>query len=1622
MVKKGFFFSLDALIATVLIVSVLLVVPTLYISREQNLQPEFFSSDIIDILSTVKLSDINNSEIAALIENSSVTDYNKTITEQVLRYVVNDETEIANELLTLATQGLLPSNFNFGMYIEGYEDAIYMSGNISARQLISSKQMVSGIEKNRSIEGYASRVFLSGFNEMISAVYIYLGGYVGDGLINIKVNLPADVNSVGDLNMEFDSASDFELYINGNFSGRFNITNSTDTSLFADRWNISDEYLTYFSPGENNITFYFNDSSKSYIGGGYIKLNYITSELSIDLNHTQKKIYLPGINGVVNLYDSFYLPGLINNMELLLNVFTNTELYLNIGNSTVVEINSSDFVQNIVINNTHLSNIFPDYDTISRKTIPLRFGVKNVTFNLGGKSDAVLITDRTSSMDDCDVVINCSVPGICDSSPTCHERRDKVAQDSDKQFISEMLNVEGNYVGLVGYGKRANPICSFHEMSNENQSLQSRVDDYYNEWCGHTCISCGIVGAMELLVENKVLYGTTIQSDKNKTEVHIGDSGNVAETKTFDHAINKSKFIKGRITVFGEGLDTDEGYKNCVFLNDNYLGRMCMPTESSGSGLHTCIFPIKKEWLPSVEEERVPTTITTQSDFESGTTTGIDTITYPDNVTISGFWWNSRWPKRRQLYFNMTDVAVNLTDFPLLVVLDQFKINYSITQDNGEDIRFVDADGTVLSHEIEKWDESGESFIWVNIPILDGNSDDDYMYIYYGNESESDGQDVDAVWNSNYLGVWHLDETVDDEQTSGVYSDSSINGNDGSQYKNDDAIGYVGTGQNFDGNSDYIDLPSSDTFLSSENQPITIAAIFNADSIGSGSYANRIMTIHRRSSASSRFALTLGSSDNVRAYIRDLGTVSWPTEISPSEWHYAVITYNGTHFVRYLDGYRDGDPISGSLGTGGSYNAKIGTYSPSSYRFHGIIDELRVMSAAASEEWVFAQNKSFNDNIIIFGDSEDKSAGGDEYMDMGIFLSPVYDSGGTATFELMSWDETLDVGTGITAEIRTGDTPVPDISWDNYDWSGDKYTNSSKESVVQSPARYFQVRVNLTTNNSNVTPILHEVLVNYSVLESSSVNVTVTGANEDDCFGTDGEQDDWDAKDFEIRTWESPTKVYEWSHLEDSTYTLDDGDETLSIAYSSWTDYTTLADIKSGLLTFEAIDVGTSYYDCVFVNDNYIGRIDYQKWSGDNEWQNVTFDVPVFAMNSTSSIIVTITSGTTSGCKLTDSDNDWWQVRKINLTLVYTNVSSVYDRYMSMLVMSDGGANTKIGFDASYGSSTADDEAVEKACKAADEFGIRIYSVAFGDGSDESLMEDVACCDNCDNAYNANNAEDLIEIYRQIADDIIEFQYSAQTANITGNISTELFSDSYLFFNYSPDITLQEHGKLPITFETPVFGNNYTNGSFSIPSGAVVMDSKLTSYSADRWTSLAMIKNQSSVWTNFFNLSEFGDTYTSLGDPYIVNIPKGMISDGENEVIIQTSLGEVNGSVGSHDDRAIITLGLSMGMNYTGIFALAEGCTWDLEYEDDTGAVVSIPSDYYGSQECTYNASTNCNQDYGDDAIDNSFCHMLSQIDFDDDGKLIVKFDSENVEVSTFQIGNIPFMWGPTIFEVRVWG
>ena len=84
------------------------------------------------------------------------------------------------------------------------------------------------------------------------------------------------------------------------------------------------------------------------------------------------------------------------------------------------------------------------------------------------------------------------------------------------------------------------------------------------------------------------------------------------------------------------------------------------------------------------------------------------------------------WLKRVKLVFTNT-VSEELTDFPVLVVLDSERISYTETLDEGQDIRFVDADGTMLPHEIESWNEAGSSYVWVKVPSIPASSSTDTL-------------------------------------------------------------------------------------------------------------------------------------------------------------------------------------------------------------------------------------------------------------------------------------------------------------------------------------------------------------------------------------------------------------------------------------------------------------------------------------------------------------------------------------------------------------------------------------------------------------------------------------------------------------------------------------------------------------------------------------------------------------------------------------------------------------------------------------------------------------------------------------------------------------------------------
>ena len=65
--------------------------------------------------------------------------------------------------------------------------------------------------------------------------------------------------------------------------------------------------------------------------------------------------------------------------------------------------------------------------------------------------------------------------------------------------------------------------------------------------------------------------------------------------------------------------------------------------------------------------------------------------------------------------------AAPLTNFPVLVALSADApagFRYSDCAADGSDLRFADADGNLLPHEVDTWNAAGESLVWVGLPVL----------------------------------------------------------------------------------------------------------------------------------------------------------------------------------------------------------------------------------------------------------------------------------------------------------------------------------------------------------------------------------------------------------------------------------------------------------------------------------------------------------------------------------------------------------------------------------------------------------------------------------------------------------------------------------------------------------------------------------------------------------------------------------------------------------------------------------------------------------------------------------------------------------------------------------------
>jgi hypothetical protein len=123
------------------------------------------------------------------------------------------------------------------------------------------------------------------------------------------------------------------------------------------------------------------------------------------------------------------------------------------------------------------------------------------------------------------------------------------------------------------------------------------------------------------------------------------------------------------------------------------------------------------------------------------------------------------WRHARTLTLDTTpagaDVPDDVANYPLAVILDSARFDFSQARPDGADIRFFDARGRALPHAIEHWDPAAASAaIWVRLDVVEGNSRDQRIEMRWGNPGAADVGDSKAVFRraDGFVGAWHLNE------------------------------------------------------------------------------------------------------------------------------------------------------------------------------------------------------------------------------------------------------------------------------------------------------------------------------------------------------------------------------------------------------------------------------------------------------------------------------------------------------------------------------------------------------------------------------------------------------------------------------------------------------------------------------------------------------------------------------------------------------------------------------------------------------------------------------------------------------------------------------------------------
>lgn len=360
--------------------------------------------------------------------------------------------------------------------------------------------------------------------------------------------------------------------------------------------------------------------------------------------------------------------------------------------------------------------------------------------------------------------------------------------------------------------------------------------------------------------------------------------------------------------------------------------------------------------------------------------------------------------RKAALVIQNGQVASNLTNFPVLInkvtlPTEMLDSDLAVSADSGGgDICFSSdsAGANRLAMEVVTFTPASDPAnavveIWVDVPAV-SSSADTTIYVWYDNTGTNQpaadaSYGSEAVWDANYKGVWHLDET------SGNRSDSTSNT---STLTDNNTVGYA-TGQV--GNGAHFEVDNADEYLSQADggatdisgadQSLSMELWCNAETLPAAS--NWLMSKWDTGSNLRQFAMMFASSASnsvLRSWLSNDGTAETSTLAatanSTGNWYHVATVYNDTNIITYRNGAEDSNGVNNPKAyTDGiadkTESFKLGASASGVIilqEFDGTIDEARLSNVARAAGWISACYNNQNDPnaFVVEGTPENTAA------------------------------------------------------------------------------------------------------------------------------------------------------------------------------------------------------------------------------------------------------------------------------------------------------------------------------------------------------------------------------------------------------------------------------------------------------------------------------------------------------------------------------------------------------------------------------------------------------------------------------------------------------------------------